>query len=269
AEEDTSAFTIRVVTRVGDLTSAVAEHTRPENAASWDPVGLQLGDLDASVEKVGVCHEVNEEVVESLERQPVDLLVTYHPLLFEPTNQLLAGRSAEARAFRLVSMGVNLLVTHTDFDAAPGGTADALASTLKLREPEPFGGDNPEGTPDIGRVGDFDATLAVLDALVSDAFGPNGLRITGNRHAQVDRVAVVPGSGSDFIAAAAERADALVTGDVPHHRAVRAADLGLAIVDPGHTATERPGMRALVDLIITVSDVEVVDLTAFDPQTWT
>lgn len=257
------------MTRVRDLTSAVAEHTRPENAATWDPVGLQLGDPDASVEKVGVCHEVNEEVVESLERQRVDLLVTYHPLLFEPTNQLLAGRSAEARAFRLVSMGVNLLVTHTDFDAAPGGTADALASTLKLRETEHFGGDPLEGTPDIGRVGDFDATLAVLDALVSDAFGPNGLRITGNRHAHVDRVAVVPGSGSDFIAAAAERADALVTGDVPHHRAVRAADLSLAIVDPGHTATERPGMRALVDLIAAVSDVEVVDLTTIDPQTWT
>ena len=118
-------------------------------------------------------------------------------------------------------------------------------------------------------MGDFDATLAVLDALVSDAFGPNGLRITGNRHANVDRVAVVPGSGSDFIAAAAERADALVTGDVPHHRAVRAADLGLAIVDPGHTATERPGMRALVELIASVTDVEVVDLTTIDPQTWT
>ena len=269
AEEDTSAYTIRAVTRVRDLTNAVAEHTRPENAASWDPVGLQLGDLDASVEKVGVCHEVNEEVIESLERQRVDLLVTYHPLLFEPTNQLLAGRSAEARAFRLVSMGVNLLVTHTDFDVAPGGTADALASTLKIREPEPFGADPLEGTPAIGRVGDFDATLAVLDALVSDAFGPNGLRITGNRHANVDRVAVVPGSGSDFIAAAAERADALVTGDVPHHRAVRAADLGLAIVDPGHTATERPGMRALVELIASVTDVEVVDLTTIDPQTWT
>ena len=96
AEEDTSAFTIRVVTRVGDLTSAVAEHTRPENAAPWDPVGLQLGDLDASVEKVGVCHEVNEEVIESLERQRVDLLVTYHPLLFEPTNQLLAGQIGRA-----------------------------------------------------------------------------------------------------------------------------------------------------------------------------
>lgn len=267
--EDTSVCTILAVSQVRDLTDALAERTRPENAASWDPVGLQLGDPEASVGCVGVCHEVNEEVVEALERKGVDLLVTYHPLLFEPTNRLLAGRSAEARAFRLVSMGVNLLVTHTDFDMASGGTADALASTLKLRKPEPFGGDEAVGIPDIGRVADFDAPLAVLDALVSDAFGANGLRITGDRHTHVNRVAIVPGSGSDFIAAAADRADVLVTGDVPHHRAVRAADLGLAIIDPGHTATERPGMRALVDLIVSLSDVEVVDLTGIDPQTWT
>jgi dinuclear metal center YbgI/SA1388 family protein len=269
AEEDTSVSTILGVSQVRDLTEALAERTRPENAASWDPVGLQLGDPDASVERAGVCHEVNEEVIEALEQTSVDLLVTYHPLLFEPTNRLLAGRSAEARAFRLVTMGVNLLVTHTDFDAAPGGTADALAATLELRRLEPFGGDPAKGVPDIGRVGDFDGTLAALDALVSDAFGANGLRITGDRHGHVDRVAVVPGSGSDFIAAAADRADALVTGDVPHHRSVRAADLGLAIIDPGHTATERPGMRALVDLIVSVSDVEVVDLANIDPQTWT
>jgi putative NIF3 family GTP cyclohydrolase 1 type 2 len=60
----------------------------------------------------------------------------------------------------------------------------------------------------------------------------------------------------------------LVTGDVSHHRAVAALDLELAIVDPGHTATERPGMRALVRTVTDLSGVEVVDLTDIDPQTW-
>ncbi len=63
----------------------------------------------------------------------------------------------------------------------------------------------------------------------------------------VGRVAVVPGSGSSFIgAAAAAGADVLVTGDVGHHRMVEAGDRGLAIIDPGHLATERPGMREVV-----------------------
>jgi dinuclear metal center YbgI/SA1388 family protein len=211
---------------------------------------------------------VTEDVVSAVEKEPVDLLVTYHPLLFEPVNRVLAGRSPSARAFRLLRAGVNLVVTHTDFDAAPGGTADALASTLQLREAIPFGADEDEGLPAIGRVGHFEATLDVLDARVSDVFGSNGLRVSGDREHRLDMVAVVPGSGSDLIEEAAGLADALVTGDVPHHRVVRALDLGLVIVDPGHIATERPGMLALVSMVADVTGGRVVDLTHIDPETW-
>jgi dinuclear metal center YbgI/SA1388 family protein len=253
---------------VAGIVSALAERTRPESAASWDPVGLQLGDLSAQANSVAVCHEVTEEVVAEVEKQPVDLLVTYHPLLFEAVNRILAGRSPEARALRLLKAGVNLVVTHTDFDAAPGGTADALASMLKLRDVTPFGADEGEGFPAIGRVGHFELTLDALDARVADAFGSNGLRVSGDRSRRLERVAVVPGSGADFIEGAAELADALVTGDVSHHRTVHALDLGLAIVDPGHIATERPGMTALVAMVADVVGGHVVDLTRLDPETW-
>jgi putative NIF3 family GTP cyclohydrolase 1 type 2 len=103
--------------------------------------------------------------------------------------------------------------------------------------------------------------------MTSDAFGSNGLRVNGDRSGTLAKVAVVPGSGSEFIDAAASLADALVTGDVSHHRAVRAADLGLAIVDPGHIATERPGMRVLVRLMSEIAG-DVTDLTGIDPTTW-
>ncbi|NIR38809.1 MAG: Nif3-like dinuclear metal center hexameric protein, partial [Actinobacteria bacterium] len=53
-------------------------------AASWDPVGLQIGDADASVATAAVCHEVTPEIVERLIAEPVDLVVAYHPLLFRP-----------------------------------------------------------------------------------------------------------------------------------------------------------------------------------------
>ena len=201
---------------LGDFVEALAEHTHPENAAPWDPVGLTLGDPTTDVSSIAVCHEVTEAVLGKLEKKPVDLLVTYHPLLFAPTHRLVAGRSPEARAFRLLRMNTALLVTHTDFDSAPGGAADALAHAFS----------------------------------------------------HVNRVAVVPGSGSDFIDAAAEAADVLVTGDVGHHRTVRAADLGLAIVDPGHVATERPGVEALVALVGKLADTAVADLTTLIPQTW-
>jgi putative NIF3 family GTP cyclohydrolase 1 type 2 len=63
-------------------------------------------------------------------------------------------------------------------------------------------------------------------------------------------------------------AEAIVTGDVSHHRVVRALDLGLAVVDPGHIATERPGISALVTMVADVVGDSVIDLTELDPQTW-
>lgn len=253
---------------VNDIAFALAERTSPEETPDWDPAGLQLGDPDAPVSTVGVCHEVTEEVVARMEESPVDLLVSYHPLLFAPTTRLLGGRSAGGRSYRLIRAGVDLLITHTDFDSAPGGTADALAAFFDLRDVRPFGEDAMSGLPAIGRVGEFQGTLGTIDAMLSNEFGSTGLRVSGDRARDVTAVAVVPGSGSSLIDEAAEVADALVTGDVSHHRTVAAADLGLAIVDPGHIVTERPGMKALVKMVREVADVEVVDLTDIDPRTW-
>lgn len=254
------------VRTVADIVGEMAALTAVENAADWDPVGLQLGDPSTEVSKVAVCHEVTEDVVARLASTPVDLLVSYHPLLFAPTRRVVAGRSAEARAFRLIRAGVSLLVVHTDWDAAPGGAADSLAAALGLGDIESFGGD--EESPPIGRVGKLVGTLAVVDARISDLFGAAGLRVHGDRRQTIDSVAVVPGSGAQFIEAAAEIADVLVTGDVPHHRAVRALDLGLAVVDPGHTATERPGVAALFTMVAGIEGIEALDWTRLDPKTW-
>lgn len=253
---------------VNDIASALAARTHPDDTPDWDPAGLQLGDPDTPVSTVGVCHEVTEEVVARVEADPVDLLVSYHPLLFVPTTRLLAGISAGARAYRLIRAGTGLLISHTDFDSAPGGTADALAAFLGLRETSQFGEDPDAGLPAIGRFGGFEGSLGTLDAMLSDEFGPMGLRISGDRDRALEVVAVVPGSGSAFIEAAAGVADALVTGDVSHHRTVAAADRGLAIVDPGHISTERPGMAALVAMVREVADAAVVDLTEINPRTW-
>ena len=58
----------------------------------------------------------------------------------------------------------------------------------------------------------------------------------------VATVAVCGGSGGDLAeAAAAAGADVLLTSDLKHHRTSEAvADLGIALVDAAHWATEQP-----------------------------
>jgi dinuclear metal center YbgI/SA1388 family protein len=124
---------------VGDVVEVIGRAAPWAKAAGWDPVGLQLGDAAGTAGSVAVCHEVTETVVASIEADPVDLLVTYHPLLFKPVNRLVAGRSPVGRAFRLLQAGTALAVAHTNYDAAPGGTADALAAALGLEDTAAFG----------------------------------------------------------------------------------------------------------------------------------
>ena len=90
----------------------------------------------------------------------------------------------------------------------------------------------------------------------------------GDPDRPVRRVAVVPGAGSELMgAAAAAGADVLVTGDVSHHRAHEALGRGLAVIDAGHAATERPGVAKLYSLISEMFN-NTIDLTHMDPSPW-
>ncbi|HSJ26800.1 MAG TPA: Nif3-like dinuclear metal center hexameric protein, partial [Acidimicrobiia bacterium] len=121
----------------------------------------------------------------------------------------------------------------------------------------------------IGRIGSFSGTFDALVVRAAKLFGSEGMRVSRST-GRAERVAVLPGSGSSFLAAArAHGADVIVTGDVDHHRARQAVDGGMAVIDPGHAATERPGMAALVDLVAAaLPELEVVDLTGHDPTPW-
>ncbi len=75
---------------------------------------------------------------------------------------------------------------------------------------------------------------------VKDALDLEQVRCTGSPDRRVERVALCGGSGGSLIdAAAAAGADVFITGDVKHHDAHRARELGMALIDAGHYGTEK------------------------------
>lgn len=167
-----------------------------DQAADWDVSGLTLGDADQTVRTAAVCHEVTAPVVEALEREHVDLLITYHPLLFRPVRSLLAGRGPEGLAFRLIRMGVALAVAHTAFDVCPGGAADALADALGLEDLNGFGA--METSPQIKVVtfAPAESTEEVAEALAAAGAGRIG-RYRGCSYRSEGVGAFLPEAGAD------------------------------------------------------------------------
>ncbi len=122
----------------------------------------------------------------------------------------------------------------------------------------------------LGRVGTapVGTTLESLAARAASALGGPAPRVAGDPARVLERVAVVPGSGGDLVAQArAAGAQVLVTGDCSHRVARHALESGLALVDPGHAASERPGVARLLEWVAE-QGVETRSLLAVDPDPW-
>jgi len=100
----------------------------------------------------------------------------------------------------------------------------------------------------LGRIGELPAALSLVDfaAQVKERLGCEGVRFVGTAGRLVRKIALCGGSGSSLLREArSQGAEVLVTGDIKYHEARDAEELGLALVDAGHYATEVPMVREL------------------------
>jgi dinuclear metal center YbgI/SA1388 family protein len=110
----------------------------------------------------------------------------------------------------------------------------------------------PPGRPGIGRLGRLERPepLEALATRTAKALGATCAQLVGTSARPVSRVAIACGAGDDFVLDAARAgADVLLTGEARFHQALAAKALGLALILPGHHATERPGVEDLAELI--------------------
>jgi dinuclear metal center YbgI/SA1388 family protein len=250
---------------VQDLVRVIDESIDLARAASWDQVGLQIGDPGAAVGRVGVCHELTPMSVNEVIAGGINTVVAYHPLLFSPTTSFVDGPTATGRALRLAVAGVSVIVVHTAFDAVPGGMADALSAAVGVEDPVGFGCEEGDQRRCIGRIGKVQpVSRGELAAKVADVLETR-VRTSGDPDRRIETVAVVPGSGGSFVAAV-PRADVLITGDVKHHEVAMATENGMAVIDAGHIPTERPGFEALYDVMDTMT--EDTQRIGPDPYPW-
>jgi putative NIF3 family GTP cyclohydrolase 1 type 2 len=95
-----------------------------------------------------------------------------------------------------------------------------------------------------------ETTLDGFAAMVKDALGCDHLRLTGSGTRTVHKVALCGGSGAGLLQTAHRQgADVLVTGDIKYHDARQAEELGIALIDAGHFATESLMIEQVADAL--------------------
>ncbi|NBB86209.1 MAG: Nif3-like dinuclear metal center hexameric protein [Bacteroidetes bacterium] len=119
---------------VQSIITALEAWAPPDAAQSYDNVGLQVGRRQQEVQKALIALDMTPAVLDEAKAAGAELIITHHPLLFQPLKALTTDRYASSLALKLAEAGIALYSIHTNLDAAPGGVSFALAETLGLTD---------------------------------------------------------------------------------------------------------------------------------------
>jgi dinuclear metal center YbgI/SA1388 family protein len=329
----------------------------PQLAASWDNVGLLLGDGAAAIERVLTCLTVTPESAAETIDERAQLIISHHPILFRPAQRITTATPEGRVLLALAKAGVAVYSPHTAFDNTTGGINDILAQRLQLTGVQPlrqqegprqckiviftpdadlqrvsdamfaagaghigqyrecsfrlagtgtfFGSDatNPtvgqkgrreevsewrlealcpetsveriiaamrqahsyeEPAFDVyplrperdcvgqGRIGRLaqPTTLHAFAKQVKTALKAESVQVVGDGKRSVQKIALACGAAGEYLTdAVQQQADVFLTGEARFHDCLAARAQGVALVLPGHYATERCGVEALAALL--------------------
>nr|XP_057917724.1 NIF3-like protein 1 isoform X1 [Doryrhamphus excisus] len=100
-------------------------------AESWDNVGLLVEpSKPRPVKTILLTNDLTDNVMEEAEAVRCDLIVSYHPPIFQPIKRLVQKDWKQRLAIRAVEAGMAVFSPHTSWDSVRGGVNDWLVGGL-------------------------------------------------------------------------------------------------------------------------------------------
>ena len=252
---------------IGQVVKSLQQFAPTALAESWDNVGLLVGDFSWPARRIMTCLTVTPSTVAEAVQEHAELIVTHHPLPFQPLRSITTETTSGRLLLELIAARIGVYSPHTAFDSAQAGINQHLAIGLGLQQIEPLvpAADGPHedvGAGRLGHVGERISLLEMTDRVkaflgIDDIRG--GIRVVGNDDQPVARVAIACGSGGSLLATAIEKdCDCLVTGETSFHTCLEAEARGVGLIMPGHFASEQFALVSLADYLSDqISDLEV------------
>ena len=97
-----------------------------------DNSGIQVHDGKEEVNRVLVCLEMNDAVLEEAAEKKADMIITHHPLIFYPISSVGSDDVPGRYIIRLVENGISVYSSHLPFDFCETGNNAYLAKLLGL-----------------------------------------------------------------------------------------------------------------------------------------
>lgn len=247
------------IPRLTDLITMMERIAPPSLAEAWDNSGLQIGSGEWSIRRIWVALDPLPAVVHAASERGVDLLVTHHPLFFNPIKQLDLATSLGQVIETAIKGRMAIYSAHTNLDSTHDGINDILAKMIGIKDTQALvpakeameidGQVRESRMIGLGRIGDLDhpaSSVRVAEKL-KKRFDLQSIRMAGSAGRKIRRVAVCSGAGGSLLDLFLKSdADLYISGDFRYHDARTVEEAGKAMIDLGHFASE----RIIIDVLV-------------------
>lgn len=124
--------------RVNDVINMMESYFPLHLAEKWDNPGLQIGSGHKSVKRVLISLDLDLEIFEKALQERVDLIITHHPLFFNPIKSINYDMPEGDLVKSLIRSDISVYSAHTNLDAGELGLSQVLAEKLELLEITPL-----------------------------------------------------------------------------------------------------------------------------------
>lgn len=229
----------------GEIYNFIDSFAPFSSAMSFDNPGLLVGSPNTPVKTVLFALDITPAVVQEAKTLEAQLIISHHPVIFNPLKQLKKGSAP----YLLAQYGIDAICAHTNLDMASGGVNAVLAERLQLSNIHVLSEYAP-GLPEA-LMGELIQDLTPLEFAqqVKRQLGCDGLRYTDGQR-KIHTVGLCSGGGADLLYNAVNKGcEGFVTGESKHNLLIDAETLHLTLVDAGHFSTEDIVMQPLMSRI--------------------
>lgn len=236
------------VMKVRDIIQAIERRAPLRFQEDWDNSGLQVGFLDDEVNKVLVCLDVTEIVVQEAAMLGCEMIVSHHPLIFKALNQVSDATYQQRCVVKALGKGIAIYSAHTSLDNAPGGVNHKIAELIGLQDLKWLQPRDEESGS--GLIGELDVPEHDSDFLhrIQSVFGVECLRHSECIGRQIKTIALCGGSGGFLMRDAVKQgADCFITGEFHYHDYFE--NDGMLLAELGHYQSEQYTIDLVAELL--------------------
>lgn len=224
--------------QISEIKNFMESWAKDDYQLSWDNSGSQI-EFKGYTESVMLALDISDKVIDKAIKMNSKLIITHHPMFFSGEKRIIEGTYRGDNIIKLIKNNISVFSYHTSMDIASDGVNDTLFEKLNLVNKKNF---TLEEEKEMGLVGEFEKTYSLEGLLkfLEEKLDVKKIKVYGRDKREIKKVAILGGSGADFISAAKNLGlDAYITGDIKYHDGQRAYEEGIILIDVGHFYSEK------------------------------